>query len=153
MVQDEETGFMKPVSTKEGSPFSDKTSPFTAKNGNFNKEFSTPQYDARRWEGAEKKKSRMPWSRGKEDFEYSPQFVKDNAEIANKKPSEKGKSFPRSSYETSSAREQGSSRIETMPNYVIQKKQEGFIQPEIISNKSYHEKGRSVEEVKSLLGN
>ena len=152
MVKDEETGFMKPVSEKEGNPFGNKTNQFKGKNQEFNKAFSTSNYDTRRWSGADKKKSILPWKNSKKEFQYSPQFIKDNSNLAHRTPSEKGKEFSRSQFSTSSAREQSSDRIQKVPDYVVKKRRESFTQPPIISNQSYNESGRSVEDVKGLLG-
>lgn len=153
MEKDEETGFMKPVSEREGTPFSEKTDYFKRNNEGFKKSFSKAEYDARRWQGADKKKTLTPWSREKDEFQYSPQFIKDNADIASRSPREKNKAFTRSVFQKKYASEQESSRIERMPDYVVKKTQEVFHAPEIISQRSYKEDKRSVAEVKSLLGN
>ena len=153
MEKDEETGFMRPVSEREGTPFSEKTNYFRKNNEGFKKSFSKAEYDARRWQGADKKKSLKAWSRENDDFQYSPQFIKDNADIASRKASETNKSFSRSVFKKKYASEQASNRIEKMPDYVVKKAQEVFHAPKIISQRSYQEDKRSVEEVKSLLGN
>lgn len=155
MKKDEETGFMRPVSKKEGTPFSDKISSVKGQNQQFMKSFDKGEYDARRWSGAEKKKSILPWRNNQKEFQYSPHFIKENSDLATRTPKEKMSSFSRPKYSTDYAREQSSTRIEKKPNYLVNKRQDEFQQPSIISNQNYQENqsGRSVDDVKGLLSN
>lgn len=151
LVQDEETGFIKPVSTKKNHWFQNKVENLRKENSDFNKQFSKKYADTKRWDGQDKKKGFFPWSKSKKEFQHSPHFIKENSELANKVSKENRKTYSTSNYEKFSARETTVKGMENLPNYVIQKRREDFIQPPIISNQDYSETGRSVEDVKQLL--
>jgi len=152
MVKDKETGMMKPVSDKEG-PFSGASNPFSGTNNAGNKEFSTAEYDSRRWNGT-KNKSVKEWNNANKNYEYSPEFIRQNSRYADSYAREGSASYNQSSesYETASAYEQSGERIARDLDYRVQKRREVYVQPEIIDNKSQQsQSGRSVEDVKSLL--
>ena len=154
MVKDEETGFMRAVSEKETSPFENKVNQFRGENSQSNKKFTTSQYDAKRWQDAEKKKSWLPWKDSTKEFQHSPHFIKKNSSLAKRSPQEKGKSYETSAIKRSGAREETAKRMEKLPSYVIEKATNNYKQPPIISNQDYNssnKSNRSVEDVKGLL--
>ena len=151
MVKDEETGFVRPVSERKISPFSQQTSQYSGQNIAGNQVYKKKEFDSKRWQGADQRASKKSWHRSNEEFQRSPQFIKDNAKWSGIDSRESTLVFARDQYQTNSAREERRQKIEKTSDRKIQRAQQSFVQPQIISNQTYNNSGRSVNDVKQLL--
>jgi|GEM_PF-6149879 len=148
--QDKETGLAR-VTTDKPDLYTDSVSNFASGQSNIKKKFATDEFDSRRWQGA-KDKDLKKWN-GNRNYEYSPEFVKQNSHLASKTAQESGRDYSGSDvYKTYAANQNSAQRIDKEENYSIKKRSETYKAPKIVDRYDLVPRsGRTVEDVKGLL--
>lgn len=133
------------------SSFEGKTSQLTQGRDFNGKDYRTKSYAKKRWAGDTQFKAKQyAGNTDASQYKMEPWFVRQQALADGKKASADGQGYRTTQYETPTAREQSSERIEGSSDAETDARRRVYQQPEIIDWKE--QKGLGVKDTNRLLG-